>query len=126
LVSAKDTLSDWYNLPKTDLTPQLKRDLQLLNMRAVLDPKRMYRKQGKFKVPEYSQVGVLVEGPTEFFGGRVQKKERKRTFVEEALTAESQTGRFKKRYGEVQASKTSGKKSFYKALKAKRRGHGKG
>jgi hypothetical protein len=124
--TAKDTLSDWYNLPKTELTPQLKRDLQLLNMRGVLDPKRMYKKQGKFKVPEYSQVGVLVEGPTEFFSGRIQNKDRKGTFVEEALATEANNGRFKKKYGEVQMSKTSGKKAFYKALKAKRRGMGKG
>jgi hypothetical protein len=124
--TAKDTLSDWYNLPKTELTPQLKRDLQLLNMRAVLDPKRMYKKQGKFKVPEYSQVGVLVEGPTEFFSGRLQNKDRKGTFVDEALATEASNGRFKKKYGEVQMSKTSGKKAFYKALKAKRRGNGKG
>ena len=32
--------SDWYNLPKTVVTPELKRDLQLLKMRDVLDPKR--------------------------------------------------------------------------------------
>jgi hypothetical protein len=124
--SGKDSLSDWYNLPKTELTPQLKRDLQLLNMRAVLDPKRMYKKQGKFKVPEYSQVGVLVEGPTEFFSGRLHNKDRKSTFVDEALATEAHNGRFRKKYGELQMSKTSGKKSFYKALKARRRGNGKG
>jgi hypothetical protein len=126
ILLAKDSLSDWFNLPRTELTPQLKRDLQLLNMRAVLDPKRMYKKQGKFNVPEYSQVGVLVEGPTEFFSGRLNNKERKSTFVDEALATEAQNGRFKKKYGEVQMSKTSGKKSFYKVLKAKRRGNGKG
>ena len=32
--------SEWYNLPRTSLTPELKRDLQLLKMRSVLDPKR--------------------------------------------------------------------------------------
>jgi hypothetical protein len=118
--TAKETLSDWYNLPKTDLTPELKRDLQLLNMRSVLDPKRMYKKQGKFKVPEYSQVGVIVEGPTEFYSARLQKSERKKTFVEDALAGEAQNGRFKKKYNDVQMSKTSGKKAFYNALKAKR------
>ncbi|QDS67621.1 hypothetical protein FKW77_004235 [Venturia effusa] len=117
---AKETLSDWYNLPKTDLTPELKRDLQLLNMRSVLDPKRMYKKQGKFKIPEYSQVGVIVEGPTEFYSARLQKGDRKKTFVDSALAREAQNGRFKKKYDEVQMSKTSGKKAFYNALRAKR------
>ena len=32
--------SDWFNLPKTVLTPQLKRDFQLLEMRSVLDQHR--------------------------------------------------------------------------------------
>jgi hypothetical protein len=32
--------SDWYNLPKTVITPEFKRDLQLFKMRDVLDPKR--------------------------------------------------------------------------------------
>ncbi|TLD39264.1 putative rrna-processing protein fcf2 protein [Venturia nashicola] len=117
---AKETLSDWYNIPKTDLTPELKRDLQLLNMRSVIDPHRMYKKQGKFKIPEYSQVGVIVEGPTEFYSARLQKRDRKKTFVDSALAGEAQTGRFKKKYDEVQMSKTSGKKAFYNALKAKR------
>ena len=34
--------SEWYNLPRTILTPELKRDLQLLKMRSVLDPKRTF------------------------------------------------------------------------------------
>lgn len=124
--SAKDTLAEWYNLPRTDLTPEFKRDLQLLNMRSVLDPHRMYKKPGKFRIPEYSQMGMIVEGPTEFFSGRIQKKDRKKTFVEDALATEAKTGRFKMKYGEVQAKKTSGKKAFYKALKAKRKAGGKG
>lgn len=85
----------------------------------------MYKKAGKFKIPEYSQVGILVEGPTEFFNGRIQNKDRKNTFVDDALATEAKTGRFKKKYGEVQVSKTSGKKAFYKALKAKRKSRGK-
>lgn len=111
----------WYNLPKTDLTPELKRDLQLIKMRNVLDPHRHYKKDnGKMKAPEYSQIGTIVEGPTEYFSGRIQNKDRKRTFVEEVLSGEQQTGRFKKKYGDVQAQKTSGKKAYYKTLQAQR------
>lgn len=47
----------WYNLPRTDLTPELKRDLQLLKMRNTLDPHRHYKKENsKAKAPEFSQV----------------------------------------------------------------------
>lgn len=103
------------------VTPELKRDLQLLRMRSILDPKRHYKKEnGKVKPPEYSQVGTIIEGPTEFFSARIAKKDRKKTFVEEALATEKENGRFKRKYGEIQASKTSGKKAHYKALQAKR------
>ena len=72
--------------------------------------------------PEYSQTGTIVEGPTEFFTGRIEKRERKRTFAEEVLAGEQETGRFKRKYGELQGRRTQGKKGFYKALQAKRRG----
>lgn len=91
-------------------------------MRSVLDPKRMYKNQGKLKIPEYSQVGTLIEGPTEFYSARLANSDRKQTLVEEVLAGEKQTGRFKSKYNEVQDKKRSGKKAFYKALKAKRKG----
>lgn len=91
-------------------------------MRGVLDPKRHYKKSDTKDVPEYSAVGTIVEGPTEFYNARINKKDRKRTFVEEVLTQEADNGRFKKKYSEIQTAKTSGKKAFYKALKAKRKG----
>ncbi|PSS18696.1 hypothetical protein M430DRAFT_102419 [Amorphotheca resinae ATCC 22711] len=115
--------SDWFNLPATKMTPEFKRDLQLLRMRSVLDPKRHYKKESsKQLVPEFSQVGTIIEGPTEFFSARLSNKERKRTFVEEVLAGENASGRFRNKYGEIQASKSSGKKEYYKKLKAKRRG----
>ncbi|SMR56830.1 unnamed protein product [Zymoseptoria tritici ST99CH_3D1] len=113
----------WFDLPKTNLTPELKRDLQLIKMRGVLDPHRHYKKDGgKMQAPEYSQVGTIIEGPTEYFSGRLENKKRKRTFVEEVLEKERETGRFKKKYGDVQTGKTSGKKAFYNQLKDKRKG----
>ncbi|KAF2159820.1 hypothetical protein M409DRAFT_70725 [Zasmidium cellare ATCC 36951] len=115
--------TQWFDLPKTNLTPELKRDLLLLKMRNVLDPHRHYRKDGgKMQAPEYSQVGTIVEGATEFFSGRIENKKRKQTFVEEVLAGEKETGRFKKKYGDLQNKKTSGKKAFYKALMDKRKG----
>ncbi|MCJ1396502.1 hypothetical protein MMC18_009393 [Xylographa bjoerkii] len=118
----KETVgSDWFNLPRTRLTPGLKRDLQLLKMRSVLDPKRHYKKDnGSAKTPEFSEVGTIVEGPTEFFSARIQNRDRKRTMVEELMVGEASSGRFKSKYNEVQSAKTSGKKAHYKVLKAKR------
>lgn len=90
-------------------------------MRSVLDPKRHYKKENvKAKAPEFAQVGTFIEGPTEFFSSRLLNRDRKKTFVDEILTVEDSTGRFKSKYNDIQISKTSGKKAYYKKLKAKR------
>ncbi|KAI9836678.1 MAG: hypothetical protein M1819_001314 [Sarea resinae] len=113
--------SQWFNLPRTNLTPELKRDLQLLHMRSVLDPKRHYKKEnGKTRAPEYSHIGTIVEGPTEFYSARLLNKDRKKTFVDEVLAGEEASGRFKSKYNDIQSAKTSGKNAYYKELKARR------
>lgn len=108
-------------MPRTVLTPQLKADLQLLKMRSTLDPHQHYKKDNAGSlVPEYSQVGKFIEGPTEYFSSRLPIKERKKTLVEDVLANAKSTSRFKKKYSEIQASKTSGRKEHYKKLKEKR------
>ena len=70
----------------------------------------------------------MIEGPTEFFSARLTNKERRRTFVEEVLEGERETGRFKGKYEEIQMRKRSGRKEHWKKIKAMRRkgGMGKG
>lgn len=93
-------------------------------MRDVLDSKRFYRKDSsRALVPEFSQVGTIVEGPTDFFNARMTKKERKRTLLEEVLETEDTTRKFKSKYGEIQTAKTSGKKGHYKKMMEQRYGH---
>ncbi|CZS90719.1 probable FCF2 Essential nucleolar protein involved in the early steps of 35S rRNA processing [Rhynchosporium agropyri] len=114
--------ADWFNMPRTNLTPELKRDLQLLRMRDVLDPKRHYKKDNKKQqIPEFSQVGTIIQGPTEYFSSRLMNKDRKRTLVEEVLAGEKSSGRFKSKYNEIQEAKTSGKKAHYKKLRDSRK-----
>ncbi|CAI4211423.1 unnamed protein product [Parascedosporium putredinis] len=57
----------WFGLPKAKMTPELKRDLQVLRLRGALNPKIHYKKSGtKSLVPRYCHVGEIVEGPTDF------------------------------------------------------------
>ena len=42
----------WYNLPKAEMTDAVKRDLQVIKMRNVLDPKRFY-KRGDRQISKY-------------------------------------------------------------------------
>ncbi|CAO1604060.1 dTDP-fucopyranose mutase [Xanthoria calcicola] len=113
--------TDWFHLPRTNLTPQLKRDLQLLSMRSAWDPKRHYKKDNrKPSIPEYSQIGTIIEGPTEHYSSRIVKRVRKQTFVEDITAAEGLNGRFKKKSVEIQASKANGRQAFYNNLKQRR------
>lgn len=90
-------------------------------MRNVLDPHRHYKKEnGKLGPPKFSQVGTIVEGPTEYYSARLSNKDRNKSFVDEVLAGEQANGRFRKKYGDVQVGKTSGKKAYYKAVQEKR------
>jgi hypothetical protein len=104
------------------MDPNLLPDLQLLKMRNILDPKKHFKKMDFADVPAFSQVGTVIEGPTEYYTSRINNKDRKNTFVDEVLAQEAKTGRFKNKSLEVQRAKSSGKKLFYQQLKAKRKG----
>ncbi|KAH8724705.1 Fcf2 pre-rRNA processing-domain-containing protein [Phaeosphaeriaceae sp. PMI808] len=113
--------ANWFNMPKTELTTELRRDLQLLKMRNVLDPKRHYKKDNaKNDIPAFSQVGTVIEGATEFYSSRLKNKDRKQTILEEVIAQEQDSGRFQKKYEGINKSKASGKKAYYKSVQTKR------
>ncbi|PIA34595.1 hypothetical protein AQUCO_03700112v1 [Aquilegia coerulea] len=95
----KDTAGgNWFDMPAPTITPELKKDLQIIKLRSVLDPKRHYKKSdSKSKtLPKYFQVGTIIESPSEFFTGRLTKKERKTTFADELLS-DPYLGQYRKR-----------------------------
>ena len=56
---------------------------------------------------------TIIEGPTEFFG-RIKKKDRKETIVQELLADQQSREYFKRKYNEIQEKSTSGGKKWYK------------
>ena len=108
-----------YDMPRTQQTDAFKRDFALIKHRNVLDPHRHYKKDSS-GIPEYSQMGTIIEGNTEFFNSRINKKDRKNTILDEVMADGSSKSRFKRKYEEIQATKKSGKKDFYKKIKAQR------
>ncbi|KAG5979831.1 hypothetical protein E4U55_004723 [Claviceps digitariae] len=111
--------SDWFDLPKTDMTPEFKREWQLLRMRGLLDPKHQ-KKALRANAPEYSQIGEVIAGPTDFYSSRLSRKERKNTILEEVLDNVDKR-KLQVKYAGIQRDKTSGKKGFYKKLVSQRR-----
>ncbi|XP_047955648.1 rRNA-processing protein fcf2-like [Salvia hispanica] len=93
----KDTAGkNWFDMPAQTITPELKKDLQLLKLRSVIDPKRHYKKGDSKTLPKYFQVGTVIESTSEFFSGRLTKKERKATLADELL-ADSTFHQYRKR-----------------------------
>ncbi|ROT38858.1 hypothetical protein SODALDRAFT_333488 [Sodiomyces alkalinus F11] len=87
-----------------------------------LDPQRHYKKDSlKPRIPRYAHIGRIIEGPTEFYSSRLTRRERKRTLVQEIMAAEAASTKFKSKYENIGAQKSSGKKAFYKKLVAHRR-----
>ncbi|CAK9810306.1 Deoxynucleotidyltransferase terminal-interacting protein 2 [Anthophora plagiata] len=97
-----------------ELTPEVKHDLQVLRMRSVLDPKHFYKKNDLKALPRYFQIGKIIDTPVDYYSGRLTKKERKKTIVDE-LMADAQFSKYNKRkYKEIIEEK---KKLHYKAHK---------
>ncbi|XP_024006977.1 rRNA-processing protein fcf2 [Eutrema salsugineum] len=88
---------DWYDMPAPTMTPELKRDLQMLKLRNVLDPSQHYKRVvSRSKLAEkYFQVGTVIEPSQEFYG-RLTKKNRKSTLADE-LVSDPKTAQYRKR-----------------------------
>lgn len=117
--SRENTTGDkWFNMPKAEMTPDLKRDLQLIQMRSVLDPKRHYKKNTfgtnpndeNGGLPTFVQRGTIVEDSTEFFSARINRKQRKKTIADELLSDDKTRQYFKRKYDEIMAQKNKVRK----------------
>ena len=57
-------------MPATEVTEEIKNDLETLQMRGALDPKRFYKKNANKELPKYFQMGRYVNNPVEFYSDR--------------------------------------------------------
>lgn len=110
--------SQWFNMPAPEMTPEIRHDLQVIQMRSVLDPKHFYKKNDLKVLPKYFQIGKVIDSPLDYYNGRLTKKERKKTIVDE-LMADAQFAKYNKRkYKEIIDEK---RKKHYKSLKHAKR-----
>eukprot|EP00047_Mylnosiga_fluctuans_P005215 m.239125 g.239125 ORF g.239125 m.239125 type:complete len:252 (-) comp13424_c0_seq1:258-1013(-) len=114
----------WYDLPATVVTPEIKRDLKLLQMRAVLDPKRFYKANDLKTLPKYFQMGTYVDNAADFYTSGANKKPRKNTLVEQLLSDSERRKYFKKKFTSIQQdrAKSARRPSFKAKNKMARRG----
>ncbi|KAI9183175.1 dTDP-fucopyranose mutase [Blastocladiella emersonii ATCC 22665] len=121
---AIETAGDkWFNLPATELTPELRNDLLVIKNRDVLESKRHYKKDAKMNatMPKFFHVGRIVEAKHEFYSSRLTKKERKNTLVEQILADTERRTYFKKKAEAISIKKARGTRKFYALKKEKRK-----
>merc|ERR1712137_281253 len=97
----------WFNLPATTVTPEIERDLQVLQMRNLIFKDRFYKKSDP--LPKYFQVGTVVDAPVDYYSSRLTKKQRSTTFVDELLKDSEFKKYTKKKYLELQKQNASGR-----------------
>lgn len=100
----------WFDMVPMKVDENLKRDIQMIQMRNVLDPKRFYKNPDKIKNPLH--IGTIVEGPSEFYSARLTKKERKQSLVEEILADKNIQSYSKRKYLDIQSTKSNYVKAY--------------
>lgn len=100
------TNEEWFTLPTPtgEFAHRVQRDLQLIKHRASLDPKRHYKKE-KWNPPERFAVGTIVEDKSEYFSGRLPRKQRGETMLSTLLKDTDSRSYLKRKYGEIQNEK---------------------
>lgn len=116
---AQDTAGPaWYNLPKPEMTPDLEKDIRVIQMRSALDPKRHY-KNGPVLTSKYFHVGTVVAGAEEFYSAnRLTRKERGATVLDTLLKDDQKRAYFKKKFTEAQKNSRAGSRGAYKQKQA--------
>jgi hypothetical protein len=104
-----------------EVTPELKREVQALRLHNAMDPKRFMRGEARrdsAKLPEFFQIGHVVDPGKRPSTDATPAKMRKRGFLE-ALVEDAEAKTYaKKKYAEVQRAAMSGR--------GRGRGRGKG
>jgi hypothetical protein len=104
------------------LTPEVKRDVHMVQMRAFLDPKRFYKKDASNNTfPKYFQIGEIQHGAAAYYSDRIHRKDRKEHIVDELLHDDDQRRYFKRKFSEIQRKRNSG--NIYRQLKNRRKNH---
>ena len=109
----------WNHMRAPELTQEVKRELLVLKMRGVLDPKRFYRSSDHGKaLPKYFQLGEIISG-AEDGRNRLTKRERKTSILGEVMGDGAVRKRAKSQFQKVQAATSEGVKRSVKPGKKK-------
>lgn len=109
-------------MPRPIVTPETRRDLQILQMRSYLDPTQHFRRDDvQRSLPEFFQVGTVISGPADFYSKRIPRSERVAHEVDALLADAHFKARTKKSFKEIQEKAASGGKLAYQEKQKQKR-----
>ncbi|KAK7027297.1 Deoxynucleotidyltransferase terminal-interacting protein 2 [Halocaridina rubra] len=110
----------WFDMKAPEMTEEVKHDLQILQMRPVLDKTRPFKNKDLKVMPKYFQMGKIIESPLDFYSSRVPKKSRKRTMAEEIMNDEEALRYQKQKFNEIVVQRSKSRKNHSRNDKRKK------
>lgn len=77
----------------------------MLQLRNYLNPKSFYKGNDLKKIPNYFQVGTILEGGDDFVSGRLTKKEKRNSLIEHFIKDDTDIQFSKRKFLEIQKEK---------------------
>jgi len=102
----------WFNLQPLEMDSKLQSDINMVQMRNYMDPKRFYKNPDK--ITNVLHIGTVIEGPSEYKSSRLTNRERKQTIVDEVLSNQLIRDYTKSKFLDIQQQQASKQKMFRK------------
>lgn len=97
---------DWFGMKAPEMTTEIKQELQIIQNRAKLDPKRFYKRSEQKTLPKFFEVGKVIASPIDYYNDRPAPGQRKTsTLVQELLADAELQKRIKRKRREAMAKK---------------------
>lgn len=103
----------------TPMTDRLRSDLSVIRNRNYLDPKKFYKSADDF-AGKVLQSGTVIEGSSEYYSGRLARRERRDNLTEEIMADANVSEYAKRKYREMQVEKARPAKKGSRGVKKRR------
>lgn len=98
----------WYGLCAPKMTPELEKDVRLLQMRSAIDPKTHY-KRNTDKIGKHFALGTIQSDPLNFYSERLSRKQRAPTLVDALLKDSQRLSYLKRKFTTLQKESRAGR-----------------
>lgn len=94
--SSKTESEKWWQLPEQEITPDVRRELEIIKMRNYLNPKRFYKANDSKSLSKRFQFGTIISGAFEGRASNLTRAQRRETIAGE-LMADKRTRKYTRR-----------------------------